>query len=438
MKHKRGISASRKKRNRRKRVKQLWKLVGLLFTVFIVLLVYGRILAEDTGTKETQYVENEKAESEQIEITEVSEVIQEDEQTKILRVAEWILQGMTLEERIYQLFIVTQEQLTGVSQVTQSGKTTQSAIEKYPVGGIIYFADNLLSREQCKTMIENIQSYSEIGLFIAVDEEGGKVARLGNHSEMGTTSFPAMGSIGATDDTSKAYEVGYVIGQEISELGFNLDFAPVADVYSNAENTVIGERAFSSDPHVAAKMISACVQGFRDSEMLCTLKHFPGHGDTVADSHYGEAQITKTLEELYQCELIPFQEGIDSGVPLVMIGHLTAPKITEEDVPATLSYEIVTKLLREEMGFDGIVITDSMSMQAITEKYSSGIAAVKAIQAGADIVLMPQNLQDAVNGILSAVREGTLTEERIDESVLRILQAKISKNIITLDDKEIE
>lgn len=438
MKRNREISVSQKRKNRRKRVKQLWKMVGFLFVVFMMLLVYGRIFAEDKETKESQYTEKEEAESEQIEIAEVSEVNQEDEQTKILRRAERILENMTLEERIYQLFIVTQEQLTGVSQVTQSGKTTQSAIEKYPVGGIIYFANNLLSREQCKTMIENIQSYSEIGLFISVDEEGGKVARLGNDSEMGTTSFPAMGSIGVTDDTSKAYEVGYVIGQEISELGFNLDFAPVADVYSNEENTVIGDRAFSSDPYVAARMVSACVQGFRDSQMLCTLKHFPGHGDTVTDSHYGEAQITKTLEELYLCELIPFQEGINSGVPLVMIGHLTAPKITEEDVPATLSYEIVTGLLREEMGFDGIIITDSMAMQAITEKYSSGIAAVKAIQAGVDIVLMPQNLQDAVNGILTAIQEGILTEERIDESVLRILQTKISKDIIMLENNEIE
>ena len=165
--------------------------------------------------------------------------------------------------------------------------------------------------------------------------------------------------------------------------------------------------------------------------MLCSLKHFPGHGDTAADSHYGEAEIMKTLEELYECELIPFQAGIEAGAPFVMIGHLTLPQVIEEKVPASLSYDIVTGLLREELGFDGVIITDSMSMQAITDQYSSGEAAVKAIQAGVDIVLMPYSLEDAVSGVKAAVQSGQLTEERINESVLRILTLKIQSGIIT-------
>ena len=293
MKRKCGNSLGRKKNHRRKRAKKIWKMVGVLLLVLAVLLVSDKILLLDTPIQEEiSFIEGGRAETEKVADTDISEV--EDESKKLMKDAKQILDDMTLEERIYQMFIVTQEQLTGVSNVTRSGETSRIAIEKYPVGGIIYFGNNLVSREQCIAMIKNIQSYSEIDLFIAVDEEGGKVARLGNKSEMGTTAFEPMGIIGSTGDTSKAYEVGYTIGTEISEFGFNLDFAPVADVYSNPENTVIGDRAFSTDPQEAAELVSACVQGFCDSGILCTLKHFPGHGDTIADSHYGEAQITKS------------------------------------------------------------------------------------------------------------------------------------------------
>lgn len=402
--------------------------------------VDGSIQATDAA-EGTETIDNKPAESEinQAESAE-SETKAESSQSESAaptksqdasELAGKLLDDMTLEERICQMFVVTQDQLTGVSPVTRSGDTTKAAIEKYPVGGIVYFAANLVDREQCISMISNIQDYSRLGLFIAVDEEGGIVSRLGKNPAMGITAFSDMKVIGDTGDTSKAYHVGYTIGTEIAELGFNLDFAPVADVYSNPDNTVIGTRAFSEDAQTAASMVAACVQGFQDSGMLCSLKHFPGHGDTAADSHYGEAEIMKTLEELYECELIPFQAGIEAGAPFVMIGHLTLPQVIEEKVPASLSYDIVTGLLREELGFDGVIITDSMSMQAITDQYSSGEAAVKAIQAGVDIVLMPYSLEDAVSGVKAAVQSGQLTEERINESVLRILTLKIQSGIIT-------
>jgi len=341
-----------------------------------------------------------------------------------------ILASMTLEEKIFQLFIVTQDQITGVSPVTQSGETSRSAIENYPVGGIIYFASNLVSREQSISMISNLQSYSKLGLFIAVDEEGGIVSRLGQNPDMGTTEFPDMGVIGESGDVQKAYQVGYTIGSDISALGFNLDFAPVADVNSNPNNPVIGSRAFHSDPLIAAELVAGCVEGFSDSGVLCTLKHFPGHGDTSTDSHYGAAEITKNLDELMECELLPFISGIEAGALCVMVGHITVPNVTDEAVPATLSYDIVTGLLRDTLCFDGLIITDAMQMQAITDQYYSGTAAVKALQAGVDIILMPQSLSDAVAGISEAVSSGELTEERIDESVLRILEVKLRSNII--------
>lgn len=348
----------------------------------------------------------------------------------VLEQAQQILDSMTLEEKIYQLFIVTPEQITGVGTVIRSGETTRKAIETYPVGGIVYFAANLIDREQTITMISNIQSYSKLGLFISVDEEGGLVARVARNKEMGTTAFPAMGKIGKSGDTGEAYQVGYTIGSDIAALGFNLDFAPVADVNSNPRNPIIGTRAFHSDPEIAAQMVEACVKGFGESGVLCTLKHFPGHGDTSTDSHYGEAETSKTLVELMECEMLPFISGIEAGAPFVMVGHITAPNVTDEPVPATLSHDIVTGLLRGELGFEGLIITDSMLMQAITDQYSAGDAAVKALQAGVDIILMPQNLTEAVTGIQDAITSGELTEARINESVLRILETKIRSGII--------
>lgn len=347
--------------------------------------------------------------------------------------ARQILETMTLNEKICQLFIVTQDQLTGHSGVTKSGSTTRESIEKYPVGGIIYMSPNLKSREQCTTMIENIQSYSRLGLFISVDEEGGIVSRLGGKHDMGVTKYPSMRIIGQSGNPNEAYDVGYTLGTELAQLGFNLDFAPVADVDSNPNNPVIGERSFHSDPQVAAGMVAACVAGFRDSGTLCTLKHFPGHGDTETDTHYGDAVTDKTLEELEKCELLPFQSGIRAGAPLVMISHILTPNVTREQVPATLSYEIVTELLRNSLGFEGLIITDSMQMQAVTDRYDTGEATVKAIQAGVDIILMPKSLSDAIDGIQEALDDGTLTEERIDESVLRILTTKLTSGIITAE-----
>lgn len=198
---------------------------------------------------------------------------------------------------------------------------------------------------------------------------------------------------------------------------------------SNPNNTVIGSRAFGTDPEKVAEMVAACVKGFRDSGMVCTLKHFPGHGDTEEDSHYGEAKSWKTLDELRTCELRPFQAGIEAGASMIMVGHITLPNVTEE-IPATLSHDIVTGILREEMKYNGIIITDSMAMGAIANLYSSDEAAVKAIQVGCDMILMPYQLESAINGIETAVNSGDITEERIEESVLRILKVKLEAGII--------
>lgn len=218
--------------------------------------------------------------------------------------------------------------------------------------------------------------------------------------------------------------MGQIIGGYLKTYGLNLDFAPVADVNTNPANTVIGNRAFSSDPAVAAQMVASAVQGFHDAGILCTLKHFPGHGDTAEDSHYGTASSTKTWAEMRETELKPFAAGIAAGADVVMTAHITTPNATQDGLPASLSYTMLTERLRGELGFTGVICTDSLSMQAIRDHYSAAEAAVTALNAGADLLLMPPDLPEAFDGVLEAVQNGTISEERLNESVRRILMLK--------------
>ncbi len=343
-----------------------------------------------------------------------------------------ILSGMSLREKVLQLFIVTPEQLTGIEgPATVCGTLTEVSLQENPVGGILYFAENFVNRKQTQKMIQKTKAASPLGLFIAVDEEGGDVARVADNPKMGTTVFPPMGFLDAPED---GYTVGKTIGSELMELGFNLDFAPVADVNSNPDNPVIGWRAFGEDAQTAALGVSSCVQGFRETGILCTLKHFPGHGDTKTDSHYGAAKSSKKLKSLRKCEFLPFIAGIEAGAPIVMVGHIALPKVTGNDVPASFSFEITTGLLRGELGFDGVIVTDSLDMAAITDRYDAEESAVGPLLAGADLLLVPKDFNASVSGVLNALENGTLSESRVDESVLRILRLKIQYGIIATEE----
>ncbi len=336
-----------------------------------------------------------------------------------------ILSSMTAREKICQLFLVTPEGLTGVERATVAGEATKKALENYPVGGLIYFGGNLISTQQTAEMIAGAQSFSKLGLLIAADQEGGRVSRLS--AALGLPSPGPMYSYrDAGADTAR--ENARAMAEEMAALGFNLDFAPVADVWTDPANTVIGDRAYSSEAEEAAQLIPAAVEGFHEGGVLCTLKHFPGHGDTREDSHTGSAYLRQTRDELEQREWLPFAAGIEAGADLVMVGHLTAPEL--DDSPATFSHEIMTNILRGSLGFQGVIITDSLSMGAVTNEYTSGDAALKAVLAGADMLLMPRSLPDAVAALDAALEEGTLTEVRLNESVTRILTLKLNAGII--------
>ena len=324
--------------------------------------------------------------------------------------AQEILDGMTLDEKLCQLFVVTPDALTGLSPATAAGDATREALARTPVGGLVYFAQNIVSAEQVTQMLQTAQSYSKIPLLLGVDEEGGRVSRL---SGVGLTDvLDPMATYGAAG------------------AGFNVDFAPVADIVTNPNNTEIGDRSFSSDPAVASDMVAAMTRGLQEGGVLACLKHFPGHGSTEADSHLGTSVTDRTLDELREAELLPFRAGIEAGAGMIMVSHMSAPAVTGDNTPCDLSPAVVTDLLRTELGYNGVVITDAHNMGAITANYTPGEAALLAIEAGCDLILMPDDLDAALQALRDAAADGTLTEARIDESVLRILTLKAAAGLL--------
>lgn len=338
------------------------------------------------------------------------------------------LDKLTLNQKICQLFIVRPESLNSKKGIadgesndgtTEFTKTMATMLKKYPVCGVCQFGKNIVNPEQIKTFNEDLQNSSKIPMFITVDEEGGIVARLANNDSFDLPKYKSATDVASSGNDADARDMGKTIGKYLIEYGFNMDFAPDADVDTNPNNPIIGTRAFSSDAKTAAKMVSAAADGFRTSGILPTLKHFPGHGDTAEDSHTSLAITNKSLEELENCEFLTFQA--DSGMHAVMVGHIAAPKVTGNNTPASLSSELVDLIPNKE---DTLIITDSLEMQAISDKYSSGEAALKAFEAGCDILLMPENLTEAYDAILHAVADGTISEERLNTSVRKILKFK--------------
>ena len=351
---------------------------------------------------------------------ETEEPVQE-EKSHLDEIVDSRIEEMPLEDKVAGLFIITPEALTGTDVAIKAGDTTKEKISQYAVGGLIYFKQNIKSADQLKEMISGTTNFSKYPLFIGIDEEGGSVSRI---AESGLAdNVGSMGDIGASGDASKAKEAGSSIASYLSEYGFNLDFAPVADVILEG-NTMIGDRSFGSNASDDATMVAACVEGLQEGGVSACLKHFPGLGSTTEDTHEGMATSEKTKEDFETTDFLAFQAGIDAGADFVMISHLSVPNITGDNTPCSISDKMISDILRGELGFNGIVITDAMNMKAITDYYTADEAAVKALQAGADMILMPENFEIAYQGVLDAVNNGTLTEERIDESLRRIYRVK--------------
>ena len=372
-----------------------------------------------------------------------------DEQVKEM------LSGMSTEQKLAQMMIVSlRSGIQGTKMVTELGPAYAELLKKYDFGGVILFGGNIVDTEQTVTLIRDCQeaamdSEPGIPMLVCVDQEGGRVNRVSFGS-----GFSGNMALAATGDTALTEESAEMLGQEIKALGFNMDFAPVSDVNSNPNNPIIGVRSFSDDPEIAAEHVTAFLRGLRKSGILASLKHFPGHGNVGEDSHTHLPCSDYTLEELKACDLVPFQAGIDEGTDMIMTAHIQYPSIETDTyvsrqdgkevyLPATLSHTIMTGLLREDMGYDGIIITDAMDMDAIAAHFDETDAAVLAINAGVDILLCAAELyQDEevdtfptvdayMKNLLARVEAGEIKEEELDDSVSRILKLKLEQGIMT-------
>ena len=373
-----------------------------------------------------------------------------------------IIGKMTLEQKVAQLFVVSPETLTGVDSVQYAGDMTYQALQDYPVGGIVFAKDNIDSSSQFGTMTDNLQSYSEdisgLPLFLAAAEEGGSASVLGNNDNLdeyyensysddgsdyssssansvhsGATS---MSEIGRKDDSTNAYEAGKSIGSLMSAYGLNLDLAPVADVLSG-NSTGIGDRTFGTDVQTVSDMALEVIRGIQEEDVNAAMKYFPGYG-AASSNMSGFPVINSSLDELKKKEFLPYSNAIAQGLDFVMVGHISVPNVTGDDTPASLSEKMISEVLRKDLGFKGIVMTDYLNDRNIVKNYSAADAAVKAIQAGADLLLEPDDLEAAYEGVLKAVKKGDITEDRLDESIYRILRVKLSMQDESSDTTESE
>ena len=373
-----------------------------------------------------------------------------------------IIDKMTLEQKVAQLFVVSPETLTGVDSVQYAGDMTYQALQDYPVGGIVFAKDNIDSSSQFGTMTDNLQSYSEdisgLPLFLAAAEEGGSASVLGNNDNLdeyyensysdddsdyssssansvhsGATS---MSEIGRKDDSNNAYEAGKSIGSLMSAYGLNLDLAPVADVLSG-NSTGIGNRTFGTDAQTVSDMALEVIRGIQEEDVNAAMKYFPGYG-AASSNMSGFPVINSSLDELKKKEFLPYSNAIAQGMDFVMVGHISVPNVTGDDTPASLSEKMISEVLRKDLGFKGIVMTDYLNDKTIVKNYGAADAAVKAIQAGADLLLEPDDLEAAYEGVLKAVKKGDITEDRLDESIYRILRVKLSMQDESSDTTESE
>lgn len=373
-----------------------------------------------------------------------------------------IIDKMTLEQKVAQLFVVSPETLTGVDSVQYAGDMTYQALQDYPVGGIVFAKDNIDSSSQFGTMTDNLQSYSEeisgLPLFLAAAEEGGSASVLGNndnldeyyensYSDDGSdyssssansvhSGAPSMSEIGRKDDSTNAYEASKSIGSLMSAYGLNLDLAPVADVLSG-NSTGIGNRTFGTDAQTVSDMALEVIRGIQEEDVNAAMKYFPGYG-AASSNMSGFPVINSSLDELKKKEFLPYSNAIAQGMDFVMVGHISVPNVTGDDTPASLSEKMISEVLRKDLGFKGIVMTDYLNDKTIVKNYGAADAAVKAIQAGADLLLEPDDLEAAYEGVLKAVKKGDITEDRLDESIYRILRVKLSMQDESSDTTESE
>lgn len=427
--------SSREIRRRRRIRSQIVAYVVLILVIVIV--VTGGVF----GVKAVmRYVENynnkvnealQEAETNAAQEQETAAVLTTDEEQQtqepevqepdpLDELVEALLKDMTLEEKVAGMFMVSPESITGVTKAVQAGDGTKTALTDNPVGGLLYTEKNYQSSDQFLKMLSNTRSYSKYPLFLAVSRE------CGDSTSFGIEATPKAGEFTDTESVKNAYSA---IGAGLADLGINMNFAPVADVVSEEGNNALQGRTFGSDAAAAASFVNAAMLALQDQEVSAVLQTFPGEGAAV------NGVISKTLEELKNSEFLTYQTAIQSGVDCIMVSNVTAPNIIGDNTPCSLSSVMITDVLRGTLGFQGIVMTDMLNDSAVTGQYSDAEAAVAAIQAGADILVEPADYSKAYQGVMQAIADGTIAQDRIHESLYRIYRVKYKG---TLNNNEAE
>ncbi len=427
----------RREARRRRRVRSQI-LAYTAVVVFILAVAAGIVFG-------VQYLTGESRRNEEKKQNQVNEMLGEEEsleeppeekpqeetvaeltpEQKLDQIVNAGIEVMPIEDKVAGLFIVTPESITGVSTAVKAGDGTKDALTKYAVGGIVYSSRNIQSESQFREMIDTTKLYANYPLFIAVEDEGGRFSPLGEKGLVPKQDgADAVAAGGAAD---KAKEVGTAIGGYLADYGFNLDLAPVADI-SSVEHSVMEGRTYGSDT-AAGGYVSAMVEGLQGQKVSACLKHFPGMGATAQNVEDGLARTDRSAEEFRAGEFTVFRAGIDAGADMVMVSHMAAPSLAGDNTPCSMSETVVTDILRRELGFDGVIITDAMDVAAVSEYYDAGDAAVQALRAGCDMILMPEDFEKAYNGVLEAVKNGEISEERINDSLKRIYRIKYADRL---------
>lgn len=432
------VQQEKREARRKRRVRnQVIAYIVLIFliTVFAVAIVLGvKQLTAGRRARETEQqssqdmLEDILASEEEIQAPEptpepVPELTPEQKLDAIVNAG---IEVMPLEDKVAGLFIVTPESITGVSTAVKAEAGTQQALAQYAVGGIIYSAKNIQSEEQFREMLDNTELYTKYPIFLAVEEEGGSVSAVAN-AGIGTKVDSAR-ALGQSGDTDGAYQAGVNIGINLANLGINLNFGPVADIVT-ADNSFLGDRSFGSDARLTGSMAGSFVQGLQSQGVVSCVKYFPGQGSTSENPEKGLSSTDRTEEQFRSEEFVAFQAAIDSGADMIMVSNMAAPALTGNNEPCVFSEKLVTEILRNELGFDGVIISSPLDMTAISDYHGAEDAVIQALKAGCDMILMPEDFEAAYNGVLQAVRDGVISEERIDDALRRIYRIKLADRI---------
>lgn len=373
---------------------------------------------EEENQKTETVSENEVTEAE--EIVSVEEMTEEQKEAVLEVYVKNIIETMTIEEKVAGMFLVTPYNLTGVTNAQQVGSVMNEAMNNYQVGGMLFEAENIADKEQFSQMIYNIKSFSKNELLIAVSDEGGEESPLAIIRE---NQILGQAQIAMEGGSTGAYSAGINKSSDFRSIGISLNLAPVADV-TLKNNSVIAERSYGSSVSNVLSLVKSEVKGMLDQGIDCCLKYFPSQGDVSGDTKTMKVTSQRTKEELMGTECEIYEEMIEEGIPMIMVSHVSMPKVNGDGKPSSLSSVMVTDILRGELGFEGVIITDYMNKTAITRYFKHADASVMAVQAGVDMIAVPGDFKKSYNGLLEAVKSGEITEERIDESLVRILKMK--------------